>query len=91
MNAQRIRGAIGEDFDLGQHLIGERVAHHEAGVTSSVPQVHQTAFAQQQNAATVWQLPFVNLWLDFNARGTSEALECGHIDFIVEVADVSND
>ncbi|CAB4649310.1 unannotated protein [freshwater metagenome] len=60
-------------------------------MASGVTQVHQSTFTQHQNAAAIGKLPFVNLWLDFNTRRTSEAFECGHVDFIVEVTDVGND
>jgi 23S rRNA pseudouridine1911/1915/1917 synthase len=36
---------------LRQHLVGEAVGHHEAGMPRGAPQVHQAALGQQDDAA----------------------------------------
>ncbi len=38
-------------FQLSQHLVGERGAHHEAGVTGRTAEVHQTSLGQNDDAA----------------------------------------
>jgi len=45
-----VLGTFGEQFDLGQDLVREGVAHHEAGVAGATAQVDETAFGQQQQA-----------------------------------------
>ena len=44
-----VLGTLAEQFDLGQHLVGEGVAHHEAGVAGGAAQVHQPTFSQQDD------------------------------------------
>ena len=36
VDAERIFLGLGEQLDLGEHLIGERVAHHETGVAGRI-------------------------------------------------------
>jgi len=45
-----VLSTLGEQFDLSQDLVGEGVAHHEAGVAGATAQVDETAFGQQQQA-----------------------------------------
>ena len=56
--------ALGEQLDLSQHLIGEGVAHHEAGMASGAAQVHQTAFGQENDSVAAGQGDVVHLGLD---------------------------
>jgi hypothetical protein len=41
--------AARSQFDLGQALVGEAVAHHEAGVAGGASQVHQPPFGQNDD------------------------------------------
>ena len=45
-------GMILEELDLRHHLIGERVAHHEAWVACSAAQVYQAPFGKQDDAVS---------------------------------------
>ena len=56
--------ALGEQLDLSQNLIGERVTHHEAGVACGTAQIHQTAFGQQDDFVTAGQGDVIDLRLD---------------------------
>lgn len=52
---------MGPQFNLCQHLVGEGVAHHEAGVTHRTAQVDQPALGQQDDSAPVLQPVAVHL------------------------------
>ena len=78
-------------FDLGQALVGETVAHHEAGVAGGTTQVHQTAFGQNDHGTAGLEGPFVYLGLDILTTARRRGLEVSHIDFVVEMADVADD
>ena len=80
--------ALGEQLDLGQHLVGERIAHHEAGVARGTTQVHQAAFSQQDDLVAAGQHDVIHLGLDV-VPGV--LLQGHHIDLVIEVADVAND
>ena len=80
--------ALGEQLDLSQHLVGEGVAHHEAGVAGGAAQVHQTAFRQQDDPVTAGQGDVIDLRLDVLPL---VGLEGGDIDLVVEVTDVADD
>ena len=41
VDTERVGALFGEQLDLGQHLVGERVAHHKTGMTVSAAQVDQ--------------------------------------------------
>ena len=80
--------ALGEQLDLSQGLVGERVAHHEAGVAGGASQIHQTALGQKDDLVAARQGDVVHLRLDVVPL---VLLEGSHIDLVVEVADVAND
>src|SRR5689334_13251253 len=42
VDADRVLLGLREDLDLGQHLVGEGVGHHERRVAGCVAEVHQT-------------------------------------------------
>ena len=79
---------LGEQFDLGEHLVGEGIAHHEAGVAGTTAQVHQSALGQQQQAVATGQDDVIHLGFDV-VPGV--LLQGSHIDFVVEVTDVADD
>ncbi len=75
-------------FDLGQHLVGEGVGHHKAGMAGGAAQVDQAAFRQEDDALAVGEDDVVHLGLDVVPGILAQR---GDIDFIVEVADVADD
>ena len=79
---------LGEQLDLGQHLVGEGIAHHEAGVARGATQVHQAAFGQQDDLVAAGQHDVIHLGLDV-VPGV--LLQGHHIDLVVEVTDVADD
>merc|ERR1719440_1504498 len=40
-------------LDLGKHLVGERVGHHEGRVSLGASQVHKTALSKDNDVSTV--------------------------------------
>ena len=81
--------------DLRQHLVGERRRHHERRVAGGAAEVQQAAFGQHQDAvlgalAVRREHPLVVLRLDLHALGAALG-EAGHVDLVVEVADVADD
>ena len=78
-------------LDLREHLVGERVAHHERRMPGRVAEVHEATLAQHEHAATGGQAPLVHLRLDLDLLGAGERLEAGHVDLVVEVPDVGDD
>ena len=82
---------IEPEVDLGDGLVREGGTHHEARVTGSAAEVQQAAFGEHENAVAVRENPFIVLWLDFVPLDARNFLEAGHVDFVVEVADVTDD
>ena len=48
--------AVLPQFDLRQHLIGERRAHHKAGVARGTTQIQKPALGQQNNPLAIGKL-----------------------------------
>ena len=57
----------------------------------SAPEIHQPPLGQDQNAVPVRENPLVILRPDRHALDACKLLEAGHIDLVVEVADVADD
>src|SRR3954462_15552635 len=82
---------LGEQLDLGDRLVGERVGHHERRVAGRVAQVEQAPLGQDDDAVAVGEDPLVDLRLDRHAPDAVGLLEAGDVDLVVEVADVADD
>ena len=61
MDAYGVLLRLGPQLYLRQDLVGEGVAHHEAGVSSRTSQVHQPPLGQQDDAAAIRELVTVDL------------------------------
>ena len=79
------------EVNLGDGLVCEGGTHHEARVTGGAAEVQQAAFGEHEDAMAVGENPFVVLRLDFVTLDARNLLEAGHVDFVVEVADVTDD
>ena len=53
--------ALGEQLNLCQHLVRERVAHHETGVTGGATQIHETALGKKNDLVATWQRDVIHL------------------------------
>src|SRR3546814_15605004 len=84
------------ELDLGQHLVGERVRHHERRVAGRVAEVQQATLAEDDDllglaAVGGREEPLVDLGLDLVLDDAVDLREAGHVDLIVEVTDVADD
>lgn len=61
MDAQLVVLLLGPQLNLSQHLIGEGVAHHKAGVAVSTAKVNQTTFSQNDQVTTALHCVAINL------------------------------
>ena len=91
VDAELVVVELGEQLDLREHLVGEGVAHHERRVTGRVAEVEQSPLRQHDDRVTVGERPLVDLRLDDHALHTGLVGEAGHVDLVVEVADVAQD
>lgn len=77
-------------FKLGKNLVSEGARHDERWVTGGTSQVKKTTFGQDDDALVFgFEDEFVDLWLDVDALGG--LFKSIHINFVIEVTDVSND
>src|SRR5262245_50900570 len=60
-------------------------------MASRVAQVHESAFGEHDHAVTVGKSPFMYLWFDLSPHDAGHCGEPGHVDLVVEVADVGHD
>src|SRR3954467_12653092 len=82
---------LGEQLDLRDRLVREGVRHHERRVAGRVAEVQQPAFGEHDDRVPVGEAPLVDLRLDLGALDPLELAEAGHVDLVVEVADVAHD
>src|ERR1051325_9333158 len=76
---------------LREDLVGERVRHHEARMTGSATEVHETAFGEHENRVAVREHVFVVLRLDVDLLDPLRGVQTVHLNLVVEVADVTHD
>ena len=77
--------------DLGEHLVGERRGHHEAGVPGRTPEIQEPTIGEHHDAVPIRELPLVVLRLDVDMVHARYLLEPSHVDLVVEVPDVAHD
>ena len=80
-----------EQLDLGDRLVREGVRHHERRVAGRVAEVQQAALGEDDDRAAVGADPLVDLRLDVDLLDAVDLREAGHVDLVVEVADVADD
>src|SRR3954447_7147940 len=86
-----VLAGLREELDLGDRLVRERVRHHERRVARRVAEVQQPALGEHDDRVAVGETPLVDLRLAFGALHARELREAGHVDLVVEVADVADD
>lgn len=79
------------DGDLGEHLVGEGVGHHEGRMASGAPEVEKSSVGEDDDPVSVWEDPSVGLRLDLDFLDFWVSLESSHVELVIEVTDVSYD
>ena len=91
VDPNRVVGGLGEELDLRDGLVGERVGHDKTWVTGGVAEVEQPSLAQDEHGVAVGEVPQIDLRLDVLASHARSRGETSHVDLVVEVADVADD
>jgi len=89
VNADFVLVSARPQFDLGQDLIGEGVAHDERWVTHGASEVDQTAFGEEDDVLAVFEGVAIDLGLDVILDGVLG--QPGGVDFAIEMSDVADD
>lgn len=76
------------EFKLGKNLVCERRGHDEGRMASSTSQIEKTSFSKNNDTTSRRENELVYLWLDVDTLGGLH--KTVHIDFVVEVTNVSN-
>src|SRR5579875_2281759 len=82
---------VSEQLDLRERLVGERVRHHEARMPGRVAEVEQPALGEHEDRVAVREAPLVDLRLDVDSLDPGGRGQSGHVDLVVEMADVADD
>lgn len=61
VNSQGVLAGVLPQLNLGQHLVGEGVAHDKAGVTHGTAQINQSALSQHDDVAATLHAVAVHL------------------------------
>jgi len=89
VDANGIVSGLGPQLDLGEHLVGERVGHDEAGVSGGASEVHEPSLGQNNNVAAARHCVAVHLRLDGHLLGVG--VQPRHLDLAIKVTDVAHD
>merc|ERR1719193_1916881 len=89
VDADLVFAGFGPEFDLGQDLVGERVAHDEGGMTHSAAEIDETAFGEQDDVFAVFEGVAIDLGLDVVLLGV--LVQPGGVYLAVEMSDVADD
>jgi len=60
-------------------------------MSGSAAEVEETSSGEDDDGVSIWELVAVDLWLDFQMLNAGPGGEASHVDFVIEMADVSND
>merc|ERR1739838_728056 len=84
-----VLATLGPEFDLGQNLVGEGVAHDEGRMSHGASQINETAFGEEDDVLSVFEGVTVDLGLHVILDGVG--VEPGGIDLAIEMSDVADD
>ena len=82
-------GLFVPEFQLCEDLVGERARHDERRVAGGASQVKKTSLSEDDDSASSSEDELVDLGLDVDAL--AHLHDSVHVDFVIEVTDVSND
>ena len=80
---------LGPELDLCEGLVGEGAAHDERRVSRRAAKVEQSALGEDNDAGARLEDESVDLGLDVDPL--RDRHEAGHVDLVIEVADVTDD
>ena len=89
VDADLVLGVTGPEFDLGEDLIGEGVAHDERGMTHGASEVNKTALGEEDDVFAVLEGVAIDLGLDVALDGV--LVQPGGVDLAVEMSNVADD
>merc|ERR1719209_788752 len=89
VDADLVLAGFGPEFDLGQDLVGKRVAHDEGGMTHSAAEIDETALGEQNDVFAVFEGVAIDLGLDVVLLGV--LVQPGGVDLAIEMSDVTDD
>ena len=79
------------EINLSESLVGEGAGHDERWVTGGATQVEESTLGQHDNTVAIWELKSVDLRLDLGFLDSWVGLKTVHVNFVIEVTDVSDD
>merc|ERR1719240_847331 len=79
-----------QQIKLSKCLVGERARHHKRRVASGATQIQQTSAGQNNHTVSIREHEAINLRLDVLDPDALKPLESGHVDLVVEVANVAD-
>lgn len=89
VNADLIFAGLGPEFDLGQDLIGEGVAHDEGRMSHGTSQINETSFGEEDDVFAV--LEGVSIYLGFDVVLDGVGVEPSGINLAIKMSDVADD
>jgi len=89
VDAHLILAVARPEFDLGQDLVGEGVAHDEGRMSHGASEVDETALGEEDDMLAVLEGVAVDLGLDVVLGGVG--VEPSGVDLAVEMSDVADD
>lgn len=78
-------------LNLGESLVGERAGHDERGVTGGATEVEESSLGKDDDTMTIGEFVAVDLVLDVGNLHSWVFVHTVHIDFVIEMSDVSDD
>src|SRR3954463_12946518 len=91
VNARLVFVLASPEVELRENLIAEAVRHDERRMAGGASKVHQPAFRQHENLMAVLEGVLVDLRLDVRPLHTLGSVEAIDLNFVIEMADVTND
>ena len=85
-----VLGAILQDIQLSQDLVGEGARHHERWMAGGAAKVHQSARCQDNHTVAIREDKAVHLRLDVLNLDAREILQVLHGNLVVKVTDVAH-
>ncbi len=90
INADLVGVLVFPEIELGEDLVGEGVRHDEARVAGGAAEVHEAAFREHEDRVPVAEGIFVDAGFDVEALDVFALVERIDLNFVVEMADVTN-